>query len=635
LAGGCRLIEWHFIRQLPCYVDSGITQRDQFRNDEVDLYETIVREAVQNSLDATPNGKQTRVSFRWANGETGLDGGWLREILEKQLEHAAASGLETEKIDFSSPSALVIEDFGTTGLTGSVEDKDNGDFSGFWRRHGKSHKTGTRRGRWGLGKLVYSSSAATGAFFGVTVREGDQDAWLMGQSVLDLHTYEGGEYPPHAYFSKMKGSKIQNMVPVPVNDTGYIREFSRQFGLTRNGEPGLSIAIPFPHESLTSEKMLGVAIINYFYPILTGKLVMEFNGQALDAENIRQLAHVYAKRKIPDIDELFSFIEETNRELGGGTLLSLRKGWLDDVRLDEDDFEPNDLDRLRTTFSEGRLVGVRLPLSVKVKPERKILDTEFHVFVKRPDSITKGIDLYVRGGLTLPAESKFGDRKAYGVMVANNEIISSFLGDAENPAHTKWIYNAEKLRKNYVSPGNRLKVIKNAVVNFYDVLTQAEEEEDDKALAGFFFTEEPEQESETSGGKNRPKPKTPPDDDIEVPRRKPRLARLETTEDGFSVRPGDGADMVRYPVRLRVRMAYDTASGNPFKKYSPFDFDFSGRSGSTPFVQATSDTVALAGFSPNELEFEISGPKFRIDVSGFDKNRDLLVKLRAVPPEET
>ncbi|WP_419590316.1 hypothetical protein, partial [Thiolapillus sp.] len=60
-----------------------------------------------------------------------------------------------------------------------------------------------------------------------------------------------------------------------------------------------------------------------------------------------------------------------------------------------------------------------------------------------------------------------------------------------------------------------------------------------------------------------------------------------------------------------------------------------GRSGSTPFVQATSDTVALAGFSPNELEFEISGPKFRIDVSGFDKNRDLLVKLRAVPPEET
>ncbi|WP_419591442.1 hypothetical protein, partial [Thiolapillus sp.] len=56
LAGGCRLIEWHFIRQLPCYVDSGITQRDQFRNDEVDLYETIVREAVQNSLDATPNG---------------------------------------------------------------------------------------------------------------------------------------------------------------------------------------------------------------------------------------------------------------------------------------------------------------------------------------------------------------------------------------------------------------------------------------------------------------------------------------------------------------------------------------------------------------------------------------------------
>ena len=29
------MIDWHFIRQLPCYVDSGITQRDQSRNDEV------------------------------------------------------------------------------------------------------------------------------------------------------------------------------------------------------------------------------------------------------------------------------------------------------------------------------------------------------------------------------------------------------------------------------------------------------------------------------------------------------------------------------------------------------------------------------------------------------------------------
>jgi len=260
----------------------------------------------------------------------------------------------------------------------------------------------------------------------VTVREGDPDAWLMGQSVLDLHTLE---YPPHAYFSEMRGSDIQDMIPVPTNDAGYIAEFSRQFGLSRNGEPGLSIAIPFPHESLSPEKMLGVAIVNYFYPILTGKLVMEFNGQVLDAKNVRQLAHEHAGGKIPDIDELFGFIEETSRVLEDGALLSLREGWVDDVRLDEDDFEPEDLERLRADFSEGRLVGVRLPLKVKVKPGRKVLDTEFHVFVKRPDGITKGADLYVRGGLTLPAHFS-GMRKT--LHIPNGSITP------KNSGRTMW-----------------------------------------------------------------------------------------------------------------------------------------------------------------------------------------------------
>ncbi len=59
------MIKWHFIPQPACFVETGVTQRDQFRNDEVDLYETIVRESIQNSLDATPAGKSTRVSFKY------------------------------------------------------------------------------------------------------------------------------------------------------------------------------------------------------------------------------------------------------------------------------------------------------------------------------------------------------------------------------------------------------------------------------------------------------------------------------------------------------------------------------------------------------------------------------------------
>ncbi len=194
-------------------------------------------------------------------------------------------------------------------------------------------------------------------------------------------------------------------------------------------------------------------------------------------------------------------------------------------------------------------------------------------------------------------------------MIANDEVISAFLGDAENPAHTKWTFNAEKLRKNYVAPESRLRVIKNAVINFYDLLIQAEEEVDERALSKYFFTSEPE----------------------DTPAPKPKVARLVSIENGFSIRRAAGASEADYPVRFCVRAAYDTASGNPFKKYDPLDFSFSRKSELR--VGATKDTVTLVRRSDNELEFDVSGEAFQVDVTGFDPNRDLLVKLKTVAME--
>lgn len=267
-------MKWHFIPQLACYVETGVTQRDQFRNDEVDLYDTIVREAVQNSLDATPNENQTRVSFRWIRAEDEIDPAYMEGLFETQIDHARASGLELDEVDFSFSTALIIEDFGTRGLTGSTRTKDNDNFSDFWRRHGKSHKTGTSRGRWGLGKLVYSSSSMVGAFFGMTIRENDPKRYLMGQTVLDLRTHEGKEYPPHAYFSEMVGDDIATQIPVPTENEEFIDAFTKHFRLSRQAESGLSVVIPFPHKALQADNMIGVAIVNYFYPIISGQLVL-------------------------------------------------------------------------------------------------------------------------------------------------------------------------------------------------------------------------------------------------------------------------------------------------------------------------------------------------------------------------
>ena len=65
-------MKWHFSPLLNDQVETEVTQRDQFNNDDLKISETIVRETVQNSLDATVDSSQPiKVTFRWVHKEDG------------------------------------------------------------------------------------------------------------------------------------------------------------------------------------------------------------------------------------------------------------------------------------------------------------------------------------------------------------------------------------------------------------------------------------------------------------------------------------------------------------------------------------------------------------------------------------
>jgi hypothetical protein len=108
--------------------------------------------------------------------------------------------------------------------------------------------------------------------------------------------------------------------------------------------------------------------------------------------------------------------------------------------------------------------------------------------------------------------------------------------------------------------------------------------------------------------------------------------RIASIKDGFAVLPGSDADAGLFPVRCRVRAAYDIMSGNPFKKYNQFDFDFN-RQGEIS-IRATSPQARIVDRKPNTLEFEINDPDFRIEVTGFDPNRDLKIDLQTLEVSE-
>ena len=611
-------MKWYFSPQLPGQVETEVTQRDQFSNDEVDLSETIVRESIQNSLDAAVDDpSRIKVTFRWLDKSHGLEPDFLKQIFDEQLKHAKEAGLDTDSIDFDNPTALVIEDFGTKGLTGSIREKDEENFSDFWRRHGKSHKTGKSRGRWGLGKLVYSTTSQLGAFFGATHRAEDSSVHVMGQTVLNLRKVDGKEYPPHGFFADIEGEDLYSEIPVPIKDNDLVERFVSQFSLQRKAANGLSVVIPFPNPNFSIEAMIGVAIENYFYPIITRQLILQFNGIEITNDNIRELAHKYAADSISDIDEVFDFIEEAY-SIDEENLLILKSSWADDAMLNEDDFEPEDLEIIREKFTTGQLVGLRLPVTVKRKDGTQ-QDTFFSVFIKRPDELNKGSDLYVRGGLTLPGEAKFRERKALGAMVAEDEVICSFLGDAENAAHTLWIASAEKLKKNYQSPEKTVKVIKHSVVQLYDMLAEVVDEVDEEALRSFFWMNEPE------GTQAKKKQKKTPVVIPDPPKPRPIDFHISETADGFTIASANDADPERFPQTIKVEVAYDVATGNPFKKYNPLDFRLGKNSGITLTMLA--DSAKVISNKENIVRLEVTKLPFKFSAAGFDINRDLKIKL--------
>ena len=611
-------MKWHFSQQLSDQVENEVTQRDQFNNDDVDISETIVREAVQNSLDAAVDDPcQVKVIFRWVDKESGLDPEFFRSLFNGQKRHAKAAEIEVDSLDFSDPKALVIEDFGTCGLTGSINSKDSGNFSDFWRRHGKSHKTGKSRGRWGLGKLVYSTTSQIGAFFGATRRnEGEDRVYLMGQTVLNLREVDGKEYPPHAFFADVENEDdVYKRIPVPIQDEQLVNQFVEQFSLERSGEPGLSVVIPFPNPDFNLRRMISVSIGNYFYPLITGQLVLQFDGIEINRDNVREMAKEYAEDQFHQIDVLFDFIEEVY-QAEKGDLLELKPSWLDDRKLDEDDFDPETLQAIRDSFSNGDLVGLSLPVTLKLKGGED-LQSSFSVYIKRPADLIKGTDLYVRGGLTLPAESKFRDRRALGAMIAEHEAVCAFLGDAENAAHTQWTTNTEKLRKNYRNSQPTVTVIKKSVIQLYDLLAEVSEDEDQDALLDFFWFDEPEE-----GKKKRRKKPKPPPDVPPIERSKP-LVRLSKVSGGFTITNDEGLTESKLPREVNIRAAYEVAKGDAFKKYSTHDFTV-GRNGSVEVK--TAENVKLVTARENQWTLEVTSIPFKFTVSGFDENRDLKVR---------
>lgn len=604
---GCApMAEWRFPLLPVDLVEQEPTQRDQFNNDEVGLSQALVREVIQNSTDAG-NGNQVKVRFAITT-LTGDDAKKLADYFSTLLPHLEASGVNIDPLIEDTARVLVIEDFNTSGLTGATDHLDDNNFRNFWRRHGKSEKQGKAGGRWGLGKLVYSSSSALRCFFGLTLRDGDTQPYLMGQAVLATHEFNGERRPPHGFWYRTDSSSI---LQLPVSDASLVQPFVKLVNIVRATETGLSLAIPYPFPSITEESLIAGVVENYYFPILSGRLVVEVGDKTIDRHNFLKVAE-----GIPGLAVPFGFVSAVSDRLNGEPDATAQFP-IHATGITEEQFS-GQLEALRKRLADGELVHVRLPVELTRKgASKKIAD--FDVFLRNPETPGDSFALFVRGSLTVPGErARFNGVPAWGAMVAQSGDVAEFLGDAENPAHTHWNSSAEKLLAKWQTPTPALRAIRNAPYQLQQLLAGQIEQTDRDALIDFFSLVD---QLPTADAKKKRRTRQTP---IVIEPR-PKTLLVQPRKGGFAVSGGEGVQKWPYPAELRVRIAYDIIGANPFKRWSPFDFQMND-----PALEISLTDAELVSNKNNVLRIRAKSPSFRVEATGFDLNRDLVVEARSV-----
>jgi hypothetical protein len=251
------------------------------------------------------------------------------------------------------------------------------------------------------------------------------------------------------------------------------------------------------------------------------------------------------------------------------------------------------------------------------------------VFFRAAAGLPEGAAIYVRGDITVPDEAaQFKGPSVFAMLLAQEESISEFLADAENPAHTKWVATAGRVKENWSYPGETLWQVRNAPVALHKMLATGKERVDATALKHFFWIDDPDQTPEKRPGSPRKrKPDEPhgPPPAPPLPPAKRKLV-LHKRDGGFSIRPAAGFDAEPLPTVARILVRYDVEAGKP--KWDPLDFDLNGGE------ITISATGADADASENAIMLTIEEPDFQLTVEGFDRRRDLMVDYNLLKMEE-
>ena len=459
-----------------------ISERFFTTSDVGDLTNALIRETIQNSLDARIDKQNDPAEVRFFFCYNGISPESYNPFFSGLIQHLRSENCGLENLpDFSKPMTyLAIDDYYTTGLEGDILEEDDPpvndpnkhNFYWFWRNIARSGKGYDDLGRWGVGKTVFSASSDINSFFGLTVRHEDDKKLLLGKSVLKWHTLPDNAvwHCPYGFFSNYNNYDSYFALPFDSDsqsDQSLINDFENTFNIKRvdsdTGDEyyGLSIVIPFLKSEIDLNGIKKAVIKQYFYPIIEGKLVVKIETDSAEdfsisnetieefIENI-EFEDNSEKKNLKKIFILAKkSFEITDTEYIRFKIPPLDKAprWQDTLLYDEEIYKQ--IDEARIGFENGEMVPFKIPMRIQETGKKAELSW-YKAFVQYDGFLNETDSYFIRDGITISGIKTIKKKGLRILIVIDEKKIARMFGDSENPAHTEFQKTAPHFRNKYV-----------------------------------------------------------------------------------------------------------------------------------------------------------------------------------------
>lgn len=628
------MLDWDFPELAPKEQRGATIAMNNFRGETKKFAEIFIRELMQNFLDARileGKGAKPRILIRLINKSKGLDANYNQKILDKLMPHLEASHIESHKrppkIDFNEPEVLVIEEYFTCGLTGETNNSgakgQDERWANFWYGEGNRSKRGKDLGRAGEGKITYYMASRVNSLLSVSVRNGESEGHLFGKCVFP-HTYKvhGKEYGRNCYWCLGDDSNPDQ--PIPLTDGSLLGEFKKAYCLERKlDQPGTSWVIPFPQASLTKEDLIKAILKDFFFTIYSSKAEIEICDEKITQTNLIELAKKYLVDEKPSI-EFLSFIESVQAS-ESEDLYHVKMNWWKDKTLSEDSFEDEKYNEIKENFDLGKPVGVQFPVMVYPKDKEPVSSYIKVWLEQRGQAVCEQI--YVRGDLIISDEKPLSKKSpVFAAVIAEEEVISEFLANAEVASHLKWNEAEDALYENYDHISETLRNVRKALPWLFDLLRGSQEKRVEDLLVDILSIPDPSGKKKKSK-KASEKGKKKQEERKEPPPSRTKFFHIDDGQ-GIRIKPGPAAkgDGISYPVTGKIWFAYERQAGfgNPFSNYHPFDFDLA----EFRVEQFKCENLSILSRNENFIEYEITRKDFYLEITGFSLNQRVRAKVR-------